>query len=103
MLINVGGITKRYIIRPLLIEEKRIKPGAYAGLVLNMTVCVSNDDDEKEDKRFAFLPSFIVMRCTITAVHKVCDLSFLRFAHAVPVTPGPRGRSARVKRELTGR
>jgi hypothetical protein len=65
-----------------------------------MTVSVSNDDDDEEDKRFAFSPSFEKTRCTIPAVREVYDLFLLRFKLPVPETPGSRGRTARVRSEL---
>ena len=78
-----------------------------------MTVSVSNEDDDEEDKRFAFSLFFVMKRCNqyADAACKFLDLAFIRSilsardcysagGSSVPGTPGLRSTSARVKREL---
>jgi hypothetical protein len=77
-----------------------------------MTVSVSNDDDDEEDKRFAFSLSFVMKRCARhqDAACEFMDPAFTPFilpARAfrspggpVPGTPGPREIFSRVKKEL---
>ncbi|MFA5237898.1 MAG: hypothetical protein WC362_08615 [Methanoregula sp.] len=77
-----------------------------------MTVSVSNDDDDKEAKRFAFSLSFVMTRCNryAGAAREFIDQAFALFVHsprdhdstgsAVPGIPGPRDTSARVSSEL---
>jgi hypothetical protein len=75
-----------------------------------MTASVSNDDDDKEAKRFAFSLSFVMTRCTIDAAREFMDHASLLFIHPardygyrgrqVQGIPGPRDTSVRVKSEL---
>jgi hypothetical protein len=75
-----------------------------------MTVSVSNDDDDKEAKRFAFSLSFAMTRCIIDAAREFMDHASAQFTHfardscstgrSVPGTPGPREISLRGTSEL---
>ncbi len=64
-----------------------------------MTVSVSNDDDDEEDKRFAFSLSFVMTRC-MRAAREFIDQSFHRYIVSAPEIPCPRITPARVRSEL---
>ncbi len=67
-----------------------------------MTVSVSNEDDDEEDKRFAFSPSFVKIRCEYRApaAGNVMDLSFHWCTPPAPGTGSPRTQSVLMKNEL---
>ncbi|MGA9622400.1 MAG: hypothetical protein WCC86_10605 [Methanoregula sp.] len=64
-----------------------------------MTVSVSNEDDDEEDKRSAFSPPFVMIRCDYStpAASNGMDLSFHRYVLSAPENGLPRTPSGLVK------